>query len=85
MSKVETGFMVGLKSPEIRRLVLSAFRTATMGAAHSAVSTGSKVLLVTKRFSSVSILSCNKYGTERALQHLGGAAGSTIILALKPV
>ena len=69
----------------MRTLVLSGLRTTTMGTAHSAVSTGSKVTPVTKQFSSVSILSCKKYRTVHALQYLGGAAGSIIILALKPV
>ena len=53
-----------------------------MREAQSAVSTGSKVPSVTKRFSSVSILSHKKYETVRTLQYLGGAARSTIILAL---
>ena len=70
MSKVETGFMVCLKSPQTQTLVLSGLRTATMGSAHYAVSTGSKVPPVTKWFSSVSILSRKKYGTVRALQYL---------------
>ena len=76
LSKVETGFTVCLKSPHMRTLVLSGFRTPTMGVAHPADSTGSKVPSVTKRFSSVSILSHKKYETVCALQYLGGAAGS---------
>ena len=54
LSKVETGLTVCLKSPHMQTLVLSGLRT---GAAHSAISTGSKVPSVTKRFSSVSTLS----------------------------
>ena len=61
LSKVETGFMVCLKYPQMRTLVLSGLRTATMGAAHSAVSTGSKVPSFTKWFSFVSILSMELY------------------------
>ena len=74
--------MICLKSPYMQTLVLSGLR---MGAAHSAVSTDSKVPSVTKQFSSISILSHTKYATVRTLQYLGGVAGSTIVLTLKPL
>ena len=66
-------------------VILSGFSTETIGAAHSATSTGSKVPSDTKRFNSFSTLSRKKYGTEHSLQYLGVAEGSTMIFALKPV
>ena len=60
LSKVEMGFTVCLKSPQIRTLFLSRLRTATMGAAHSATSTASKEPSVTKRLNSFSTLSRKK-------------------------
>ena len=85
LSKVETGFTVCFKSPHRQTLVLSGFRTPTMGVAHPADSTGSKVPPAIKWLNCISILSCKKYGIVRTLQYLGGAAGSIIILALQPV
>ena len=66
-------------------LILSGFSTETIGAAHSATSTGSKVPSSTKWFNSFSTLSHKKYRTERGFQYLGVAEGSTISFALKPV
>ena len=69
----------------IRTLLLSPLRTATIGAAHSEISTGSNVPAPCRRVSSLSTRSLSTYGTDWAGWNLGSAVGSTYILAVNPL
>ena len=81
-SSFDTRLIVKLKSPQILTLLLSGFRTTTIGAAHSAMSSGSIVPSSWSCWSSLSTLSLRAYGTD--LAGCGVVSGSTWISALNP-
>ena len=57
LSKVDTGLIVCLKSPQILTLTLSGFNTVTIGEAQSETCTGSRVPSLTNLVSSLSTFS----------------------------
>ena len=65
--KIETVFTVCLKSPNniMQTSVLSGLRTATMGAAHSAVSTDSKLLKCLQLLSNSAL---SQFGHVRSME-----------------